>query len=83
MSVHRLAKMPTRPPQPKLRAGRELFRAGDRVTIGSRDEPLYRIVHISEQKAWVCPLCDGAPRIIRTGELRLIEAPPTPGMLLN
>ena len=47
MSVHRLAKMPTRPPQPKLRAGRELFRAGDRVTIGSRDEPLYRIKALS------------------------------------
>lgn len=83
MSVHGLAKMPIRPPQLKLPVGSKLLLAGDQVTIGSRDESLYRIVHISEQKAWVCPLRDGAPHIICTSELRLIQTPPTQGMMLN
>ena len=82
MSVHGLAKLPIWPSQLKLPAGSELLLAGDRVTIGSQDQSLYRIVHISEQKARVCPLRDGTPRIIRTGELRFIEAP-TQGMMLN
>lgn len=83
MGVHNLASITTRNPQLTLRTRSELLSAGDRVTIGSKNEPLYRIVHISEQKAWVCPLRDGAPRIIRTGELRLIGAQPTCVLMLN
>ncbi|MEO6092905.1 MAG: hypothetical protein ABIT04_11730 [Novosphingobium sp.] len=61
----------------------ELLTPGDRVTIPDEDVRVYRIVHISDRKAWVSPLLDGHQRIIRTGDLRLVNAGPVIGTLLN
>ena len=60
-----------------------LLAAGDRVTIGAEGQRVYRIVHISEQKAWVSPIRDGDQCLIGTGDLRLVQAIPQVGTLLS
>jgi hypothetical protein len=52
----------------------ELLTAGDRVTISAGDSQLYRIVHISEHRAWVSSLCRDDQRILPTSSLCLVEA---------
>lgn len=52
----------------------ELLTAGDRVTITPGDDQLYRIVHISEQRAWVSSIRKDDQRILPTSSLCLVEA---------
>jgi hypothetical protein len=49
-----------------------LLCAGDHVGLGHLGGPVYQIVHISQQKAWVRPLRNGTERLVETSELRLI-----------
>ena len=74
MSLQNLATDRSRfSPSVKLATSSELLAVGDRVTVGADDDCVYRIVHISQQKAWVSPLRDGDQRLVRTGELRLLQ----------
>jgi hypothetical protein len=46
--------------------------AGDLVTFGAVDLPVYEILHVSDQKAWVRPLGEGMQRIATVAELQLL-----------
>ncbi|MBC2660125.1 hypothetical protein H7F50_00040 [Novosphingobium flavum] len=50
-----------------------LLAPGDRVTIVGRGA--YRIVHLSEARAWVTSLEDGANRLVAAPLLRLLANP--------
>jgi hypothetical protein len=49
-------------------------RAGDQVMIGSNHGPVYEVVHIAGDLAWVRPLANGQEGLVPVDRLRLIES---------
>ena len=45
---------------------------GSRVMIGNNRGPLYEIVHIADQTAWVRPLANGAEGLVPIDRLRTV-----------
>jgi hypothetical protein len=64
-------------------AVRALVCAGDLVTFGELDLPVYEILHVSDQKAWVRPLGEGTQRIVTVTELQLLAPKSAPVGRLN
>jgi hypothetical protein len=67
----------------ELRKLHGLFIPGDQVTIQAEDPRVYRIVHVSRQKAWISPVLGGEPRIIPTGDLVMTGAGALPAAELH
>jgi hypothetical protein len=47
--------------------------AGDRVMIGANQGPIYRIVHIAGEMAWVRPVANGQEGLVPVERLRSVD----------
>ena len=49
--------------------------AGDHVMIGSNFGPVFRIVHVHGDLAWVRPVSNGQEGLVPLDRLRVVDAP--------
>lgn len=66
-------------PEVPLQTGCNLPKqAGDLVMIGSNRGPLFRIVHVHGDMAWIRPLANGQEGLVALDRLRAVD-PDLPG----